>query len=143
MCLLMANPFRHPRARARPTLPQGIEHNFGERLTGLTRQGVRELRGFGVADMNLIPHGCFLGAERHLRQSGTYVPRHRHRCNEAAGRGRTIAYGGCRESYLNRFATALAGVDLDNPATVRGRTSGTVVGPRIVGPIRRLLCGAA
>jgi 5-methyltetrahydropteroyltriglutamate--homocysteine methyltransferase len=43
-----------------------------------------------------------------------------------------------RESYSNRFATALSGVDLDNPATVRGRTSGTVVVPRIVGPIRRL-----
>jgi 5-methyltetrahydropteroyltriglutamate--homocysteine methyltransferase len=43
-----------------------------------------------------------------------------------------------RESYSNRFATALAGVDLDNPATVRGRTSGTVVVPRIVGPIRRM-----
>src|SRR2546430_17193260 len=43
-----------------------------------------------------------------------------------------------RESYSNRFATALSGVDLDKPATVRGRTSGTVVVPRIVGPIRRL-----
>ena len=43
-----------------------------------------------------------------------------------------------RESYSNRFATALSGVDLDNPATVRGRSSGTVVVPRIVGPIRRL-----
>src|SRR5271165_1321117 len=43
-----------------------------------------------------------------------------------------------RESYSNRFATALSGVDLDNPATVRGRTSGTVVVPRITGPIRRL-----
>ena len=43
-----------------------------------------------------------------------------------------------RESYSNRFATALSGVDLDNPATVRGRTGGTVVVPRIVGPIRRL-----
>ena len=42
-----------------------------------------------------------------------------------------------RESYSNRFATALSGVDLDNPATVRGRSSGTVVVPRIVGPIRR------
>jgi methionine synthase II (cobalamin-independent) len=30
-----------------------------------------------------------------------------------------------RESYSNRFASALSGVDLDNPATVRGRTSGT------------------
>jgi 5-methyltetrahydropteroyltriglutamate--homocysteine methyltransferase len=43
-----------------------------------------------------------------------------------------------RESYSNRFATALSGVDLDNPATVRGRSSGTVVVPRITGPIRRL-----
>src|SRR5271167_2181780 len=43
-----------------------------------------------------------------------------------------------RESYSNRFATALSGVDLDNPATVRGRTSGSVVVPRIVGPIRRI-----
>jgi 5-methyltetrahydropteroyltriglutamate--homocysteine methyltransferase len=43
-----------------------------------------------------------------------------------------------RESYSNRFATALSGVDLDNPAEVRGRSSGTVVVPRIVGPIRRL-----
>jgi 5-methyltetrahydropteroyltriglutamate--homocysteine methyltransferase len=42
-----------------------------------------------------------------------------------------------RESYSNRFATALSGVDLDNPATVRGRGSGTVVVPRITGPIRR------
>jgi len=42
------------------------------------------------------------------------------------------------ESYSNRLATALSGVDLDNPATVRGRTGGTVVVPRIVGPIRRL-----
>src|SRR5262249_10163406 len=40
-----------------------------------------------------------------------------------------------RESYSNRFATALSGVDLDNPATVQGRSSRTVVVPRIVGPI--------
>jgi 5-methyltetrahydropteroyltriglutamate--homocysteine methyltransferase len=39
---------------------------------------------------------------------------------------------------IPRFATALSGIDLDNPATVRGRTSGTVVVPRITGPIRRL-----
>jgi 5-methyltetrahydropteroyltriglutamate--homocysteine methyltransferase len=43
-----------------------------------------------------------------------------------------------RESYSNRFATALAGVDLDHPAEVRGRGRGTVTVPRIVGPIRRL-----
>src|SRR6516164_2577261 len=43
-----------------------------------------------------------------------------------------------RESYSNRFATALSGIDLDNPAEVRGRTGGSVVVPRIVGPIRRV-----
>jgi 5-methyltetrahydropteroyltriglutamate--homocysteine methyltransferase len=35
---------------------------------------------------------------------------------------------------VNRFATALSGVDLDHPATERGRTGGTVVVPRITGP---------
>ncbi|MBV8935206.1 MAG: 5-methyltetrahydropteroyltriglutamate--homocysteine methyltransferase [Alphaproteobacteria bacterium] len=43
-----------------------------------------------------------------------------------------------RESYSNRFATALSGVDLDRPATVPGRTGASVTVPRIVGPIRRL-----
>jgi 5-methyltetrahydropteroyltriglutamate--homocysteine methyltransferase len=43
-----------------------------------------------------------------------------------------------RESYSNRFATALSGVNLDHPAEVRGRTGGTVVVPRITGPIRRM-----
>jgi 5-methyltetrahydropteroyltriglutamate--homocysteine methyltransferase len=43
-----------------------------------------------------------------------------------------------RESYSNRFATALSGIDLDNPASVPGRTGGSVTVPRIVGPIRRL-----
>src|SRR5689334_7042449 len=43
-----------------------------------------------------------------------------------------------RESYSNRFATALSGIDLDTPATVPGRTGGSVTVPRIVGPIRRL-----
>jgi 5-methyltetrahydropteroyltriglutamate--homocysteine methyltransferase len=43
-----------------------------------------------------------------------------------------------RESYSNRFATALSGIDLDHPAAVPGRTGGSVTVPRIVGPIRRL-----
>ncbi|HJU16837.1 MAG TPA: uroporphyrinogen decarboxylase family protein [Stellaceae bacterium] len=43
-----------------------------------------------------------------------------------------------RESYSNRFATALSGVDLDTPGTVPGRSGGHTVVPRIVGPIRRL-----
>src|SRR5215472_17209453 len=43
-----------------------------------------------------------------------------------------------RESDSNRLATALSGVDLDNPAEVMGRTGGIVVVPRIVGQIRRV-----
>lgn len=43
-----------------------------------------------------------------------------------------------RESYSNRFATALDGMDLDHPATVAGRTGRPNLVPRVVGPIRRL-----
>jgi 5-methyltetrahydropteroyltriglutamate--homocysteine methyltransferase len=42
-----------------------------------------------------------------------------------------------RESYSNRFATALEGMDIDNPAMVLGRTGKTNAVPRVVGPIRR------
>ena len=42
-----------------------------------------------------------------------------------------------RESYSNRFATALEGVDLDNPGTTIDRRGGTTPVPRVVGPIRR------
>jgi 5-methyltetrahydropteroyltriglutamate--homocysteine methyltransferase len=42
-----------------------------------------------------------------------------------------------RESYSNRFATALDGVDIDRPATRLSRTGQTVEVPRVVGPIRR------
>jgi 5-methyltetrahydropteroyltriglutamate--homocysteine methyltransferase len=42
-----------------------------------------------------------------------------------------------RESYSNRFATALDGVDIDNPATIVNRIGTQSLVPRIVGPIRR------
>ena len=42
-----------------------------------------------------------------------------------------------RESYSNRFALALDGVDADNPAEVPGRTGGKSLHPRVVGKIRR------
>src|SRR5579864_6514985 len=42
-----------------------------------------------------------------------------------------------RESYSNRFATALEGVDLDNPGTVISRSGKQVLVPRVVGKIRR------
>ena len=42
-----------------------------------------------------------------------------------------------RESYSNHFATALAGVDLDNPGQALDRSGEPVFVPRIVGRIRR------
>jgi 5-methyltetrahydropteroyltriglutamate--homocysteine methyltransferase len=42
-----------------------------------------------------------------------------------------------RESYSNRFATALDGIDLDNPGRTPNRTGGYATVPRVVGPIRR------
>lgn len=43
-----------------------------------------------------------------------------------------------RESYFNRFATALSGVDVDEPGTVLGRTGKPIQVPRVTGPIRRM-----
>ena len=42
-----------------------------------------------------------------------------------------------RESYSNRFATALEGVDIDRPGTALDRSGHPNPVPRIVGPVRR------
>jgi 5-methyltetrahydropteroyltriglutamate--homocysteine methyltransferase len=42
-----------------------------------------------------------------------------------------------RESYSNRFATALDGIDLDDPGVALDRTGHESPVPRVVGPIRR------
>src|SRR3984957_12701414 len=42
-----------------------------------------------------------------------------------------------RESYSNRFATALEGVDIDNPGMASDRTGHPNPVPRVVGKIRR------
>src|SRR5215203_2195905 len=42
-----------------------------------------------------------------------------------------------RESYSNRFATALEGVDLDRPGVALDRTGHENPVPRVVGPVRR------
>jgi 5-methyltetrahydropteroyltriglutamate--homocysteine methyltransferase len=42
-----------------------------------------------------------------------------------------------RESYSNRFATALEGVDIEHPGSTINRTGRRSVVPRIAGPIRR------
>lgn len=42
-----------------------------------------------------------------------------------------------RESYSNRFATALEGIDLDHPASILSRSGETTIVPRVTGKIRR------
>jgi 5-methyltetrahydropteroyltriglutamate--homocysteine methyltransferase len=42
-----------------------------------------------------------------------------------------------RESYSNRFATALDGIDNDNPATITNRAGRSVSVPRVVARVRR------
>jgi 5-methyltetrahydropteroyltriglutamate--homocysteine methyltransferase len=42
-----------------------------------------------------------------------------------------------RESYSNRFATALDGIDLEHPAEIGGTTGRPTRVPRVVAPIRR------
>ena len=42
-----------------------------------------------------------------------------------------------RESYSNRFATALDGIDLDNPGSTISRSGVKIPVPRVVGKIRR------
>src|SRR5215213_9244754 len=42
-----------------------------------------------------------------------------------------------RESYSNRFATALGGVDLDNPGTALDRSGHPNPVPRVIGPVGR------
>ncbi|MCC6775108.1 MAG: 5-methyltetrahydropteroyltriglutamate--homocysteine methyltransferase [Hyphomicrobiales bacterium] len=43
-----------------------------------------------------------------------------------------------RESYSNRFATALEGIENDNPARITNRAGRVVEVPRVVGKVRRL-----
>ena len=42
-----------------------------------------------------------------------------------------------RESYSNRFATALDGVDAERPGSTLSRTGRPIAVPRVVGPVRR------
>ncbi len=42
-----------------------------------------------------------------------------------------------RESYSNRFATALDGIDVEKPGTTINRSGRPIPVPRVVGPIRR------
>jgi len=43
-----------------------------------------------------------------------------------------------RESYSNRLATSLSGIDIDNPGVAMDRTGAANPVPRVTGPIRRI-----
>ena len=43
-----------------------------------------------------------------------------------------------RESYSNRFATALDGMDLDNPGSILSRSGQQILVPRVISAVRRL-----
>ena len=43
-----------------------------------------------------------------------------------------------RESYSNRFATELGGIDIENPGSTINRSGVAIPVPRVAGPIRRL-----
>jgi len=47
-----------------------------------------------------------------------------------------------RESYSNRFATALEGVDIENPGTALDRSGHPNPVPRVVAPVARRPAGA-
>ena len=59
------------------------------------------------------------------------------RAQELAGLDILTDGEACRESYSNRFATALDGVDIDNPGTALDRSGHPNPVPRVTGPPRR------
>jgi 5-methyltetrahydropteroyltriglutamate--homocysteine methyltransferase len=59
------------------------------------------------------------------------------RAQELAGLDILTDGEACRESYSNRFATALDGVDIDNPGTALDRSGHPNPVPRVTGPVRR------
>src|SRR5438477_2364342 len=76
-------------------------------------------------------------SEAHLEQAQDEAAPLAIRDMEAAGID-TITDGEMRrESYSNRFATALDGVDLEHPGSTINRTGARSVVPRITGPIAR------
>jgi 5-methyltetrahydropteroyltriglutamate--homocysteine methyltransferase len=76
-------------------------------------------------------------AEPHLEEAQDDATRIAVRDQELAGIDVVTDGEMRRESYSNRFATALDGVDLDNPGVALDRTGHENPVPRVVGPIRR------
>lgn len=82
-------------------------------------------------------HELWRVADEHLREAQDDATRLAIRDQEQAGLDIVSDGEIRRESYSNHFATALAGVDLDNPGEALDRSGERVFVPRIVGPIRR------
>lgn len=76
-------------------------------------------------------------AEPHLQQAWEDATLLAIRAQEEAGLDIVTDGEIRRESYSNRFATALDGVDLDRPGTVMNRSGLPIPVPRVTGPIRR------
>jgi 5-methyltetrahydropteroyltriglutamate--homocysteine methyltransferase len=72
-----------------------------------------------------------------LREAQDDATRLAIRAQEAAGLDVLTDGEARRESYSNRFATALEGVDIDNPGTALDRSGHPNPVPRIVGRVRR------
>ncbi len=94
--------------------------NLGGRLPPRVR--ARELWKVAEADLEEAQDAATLAAIRDMKRAGVDIV--------SDGEMR-------RESYSNRFATALEGVDIDNPGTAIDRTGHPNPVPRIVGKIRR------
>ena len=76
-------------------------------------------------------------AEPYLAEAQDDATRLAIRAQEAAGLDIVTDGEIRRESYSNRFATALEGIDIDNPGTALDRSGHPNPVPRIVGRIRR------
>src|SRR6185295_14192469 len=76
-------------------------------------------------------------AEPHLAQAQDDATELAIRAQEEAGLDIITDGEIRRESYSNRFATALEGVDIDNPGTALDRSGHPNPVPRVVGKIRR------
>jgi 5-methyltetrahydropteroyltriglutamate--homocysteine methyltransferase len=76
-------------------------------------------------------------APEHLEQAQRDATLLAIRAQERAGLDIVTDGEQVRESYSNRFATALDGVDIDNPGTALDRSGQPNPVPRITGPVRR------
>ena len=96
----------------------------------------REMLGKGVPRVRL--RGMWRVAEAFLEQAQDDATIVAIRDMERAGID-VITDGEIRrESYSNRFATALEGVDVENPGVIANRNGQQIVVPRVIGRIRRI-----